>query len=321
LRAFPRLPEFPTVAHSVGGGESAPVAGGDQEGEGAFELFPHRPDGAPVAVHGGPGGGAVFDLDGHDVAGAGDVVDEDHEEPGVARHGEADAALPLARDAPVVHGRDPADAPRQRFEGRHGQVEVPARRVAPPVRGARRAEVGRGDDDGAGVAVAPVLRRLGLLDRLALELEAGAAQEAPLEERRAERRSHGPVSQLVRVLVPARARLRPAPVRRAVECDVAVVLPPCVVCPLRAHHRRCAHHRNQHGEQSQALHSQRCPHLILQSQTKTPQKSSKCPNILKTEFKSFNTAQLQQLLRASHLFLKKTYIILSYPINCTVTRL
>jgi hypothetical protein len=185
LRALPRLAEGPGGADGVGEGGGEVVAGGDLEREGAGEVLADGPERAPVAKHGGPGGGGGLDLHGDDVAGAGDVVDEDHEEPGVAAHGEADAALAQAGRAAVEHGRDAA----------------------------LRAEVRGRDDDGRVVVVAPVLRRLRLHDELAPDLEAGAAGLPAQKQHRAQRRCHVPVPERHCVLVRARASLRPSPVR------------------------------------------------------------------------------------------------------------
>jgi hypothetical protein len=213
LRALPRLAEGPGGADGVGEGGGEVVAGGDLEREGAGEVLADGPERAPVAKHGGPGGGGGLDLHGDDVAGAGDVVDEDHEEPGVAAHGEADAALAQAGRAAVEHGRDAALVLGERQEGRLGQVEVGARGVAPGALGPRRAEVRGRDDDGRVVVVAPVLRRLRLHDELAPDLEAGAAGLPAQKQHRAQRRCHVPVPERHCVLVRARASLRPSPVR------------------------------------------------------------------------------------------------------------
>jgi hypothetical protein len=103
--------------------------------------------------------------------------------------GDGNNAGPVERDA-LEHGL------------RH--VEVGARRVAPAavVGGERvvgRAEVGGRHHDGARQArVAPAPRRV------AAHLEAGAAAEPVVEERRAQRRRVGAVPLAVEVAVPAR---------------------------------------------------------------------------------------------------------------------
>jgi hypothetical protein len=103
--------------------------------------------------------------------------------------GDGDNAGPVERDA-LEHGL------------RH--VEVGAGRVAPAavVGGERvvgRAEVGGGDDDGARKA-----RVAAAASAVAPHLEAGAAAEAVVEERRAQRRGVGAVPLAVQVPVPAR---------------------------------------------------------------------------------------------------------------------
>ena len=104
--------------------------------------------------------------------------------------GDGDNAGPVERDA-LEHGL------------RH--VEVGARRVAPAAvvgreRVVGRAEVGGRDDDGARQArVAPAP------GGVAPHLEAGAAAEPVVEERRAQRRRARPVPRAVQVAVPARA--------------------------------------------------------------------------------------------------------------------
>jgi hypothetical protein len=246
LGAFPGLAEAPAVADGVAGGDGAAVVGGDEERQGAGELLLDGPERAPVAVHGVPGRRGRLDLHLDDVSRAADVVDEDHEEPGVAAQGEAHAALALAHDTAVVDGRHAAHLPGQREERRHGQVEVVLGRVAPPVRRPRRAQVRRRHHDRARVAVAPVLRRPRLLDPLALDLVARPARRPSCKQRRAQRRGHVPVPQRHRVLVPARPRLRPPSIRRAIKRYVPVTLPRRVQRPItqRRHHRRQHHHHH-----------------------------------------------------------------------------
>ncbi|CAA7406336.1 unnamed protein product [Spirodela intermedia] len=100
-------------------------------------------------------------------------------------------------------GDDAGAVLRDLEEHRHGQVEVRARGIAPAavVRGkgeVRRAEVGGGDDNGGAAAVAPpgVVR--------ALDLEAGPAAKAVVEQSRAQCRRLHAVSLAVQVPVSTR---------------------------------------------------------------------------------------------------------------------
>jgi len=108
---------------------------------------------------------------------------------------------------PVCDGHDAGAVVCDAEEGRHGEVEVVARRVAPPagVRGqpvVGRAEVGGRDHHRrhGGVALA-----LAAAPATALDLEAGAAGESVVEERRAERPRRHAVPRDVEVAVPAGA--------------------------------------------------------------------------------------------------------------------
>jgi hypothetical protein len=252
--ALPGLAELPRPADGVPGEDRASVGGGDHERELAAHLAPHGPQRAPVAVHGHPRGVGALDLDGLHGARAGDVVDEDHEEPGVPADGEPDSAALPARDSSVVDGRDAAFAPGEGGVGRVRQVEVVLGRVAPAAPGPGWAEVGGGDGDGPRVAPAPVLRRLGLADADAFELETRPARRSAAVKPSAERCRHGAVAERVCVLVPARASRRLAPaVGRAVERDVRV--PPS---PRRSQHRTRQHQH--HHDHCHGHHSRSRPH-------------------------------------------------------------
>jgi hypothetical protein len=201
------LAEGPAAGGSVGGDHGAAVAGGDAEGEGlAVEERVALPVLAPVAGHGLPPRGAVT-LHGHrvHVAGAAHVGDQHQVEVGVAVDGEPDAALLVACDPAVGDGDNAGPVERDALEYGLRHVEVGARRIAPAAvvgreRVVGRAEVGGRDDDGArqaGVAPAP--------GGFAPDLEAGAAAEAVVEERRAQRRRVGAVPLAVQVAVAASA--------------------------------------------------------------------------------------------------------------------
>jgi hypothetical protein len=106
----------------------------------------------------------------------------------------------------VGDGDDAGAVLRDVEEHGHGEVEVGAGRVAPPavVGGQRvvgRAEVGGGDVDGGAPRVAPPPP--GLV--LALDLEARAAAQPLVEQRRAQRRVVHAVALAVQVAVPASA--------------------------------------------------------------------------------------------------------------------
>ncbi len=123
----------------------------------------------------------------------------------MAVDGEPDAALPGARHAAEGDRDDPGGVPRDAEERRLSEVEVPPRRVAPAAAVARErvvrgAEVGRRHRHGgaAGEARPAVVAR-------APELVAGAAAQAPVEQRRAQRRRARAVPLAVQVPVPARA--------------------------------------------------------------------------------------------------------------------
>ncbi|RWW07706.1 hypothetical protein GW17_00028899 [Ensete ventricosum] len=120
------------------------------------------------------------------------------------RRGEPSGAIPSVRD-----GDDAGAVLGDLEEHGHGEVEVGARRVAPPTvvggeRVVRRAEVGSRDEDGGAPAVAPprVIR--------ALDLEARPAALPLVEERRAQRRRLHPVPLAVQVPVPTRSSCKSA---------------------------------------------------------------------------------------------------------------
>jgi hypothetical protein len=116
--------------------------------------------------------------------------------------------------------------------------------AAPPARRARRAQVRRRHGNSARHAVAPVPRSPSALHGSAPNLVARPARSPAFEQRRTQRCSHGPVPELVRVLVPARTCLRPCAIRPPVERNVRTSHP-----PLRTHRpRQRQRQKQQHGE-------------------------------------------------------------------------
>jgi hypothetical protein len=168
------------------------------------ELRERLVRGAPVVAHADPPGAAAA-LHPHlaDVTGAGHVHHVRQQPVRVPLQREPDAALPHAGH-PAVHDGHDASAPEGHLhEGRFGEVEVGARRVAPAavvgvLRPVGRAQVGRRHRDHRRAPVAP--RRAH-----APHLVARPATVPVLEQRRAQRRRVRAVPSGVQVAVPARA--------------------------------------------------------------------------------------------------------------------
>jgi hypothetical protein len=176
---------------------------GETDGEGGLErlLWVEPPDGAPGVVHGDELVGALLlDVDGDDVAIAGGVLDEQRQVVRVGAlldvEGDLGAGRVLALDAAELHGELPGLAQLVLLaflghgaEGLAGEVEVVGGDVL---------VVLVGDLDEHGLVGA-------LGGRLALDLVAGAAAEAVLEDGLVAARRHALERRLVDVLVPARA--------------------------------------------------------------------------------------------------------------------
>jgi len=137
-----------------------------------------------------------------DVAGAGHVHHVRQQPVGVPLEREPQASAPHAGHPPVRDGHGAGAPLRHPHEGRLGEVEVGARRVAPAAavgvqRPVGRAQVGRRHRDRRRAPVAPGRAR-------APDLVARPAPEPVLEQRRAQRRRVRAVPRRVQVAVPAR---------------------------------------------------------------------------------------------------------------------
>jgi hypothetical protein len=219
LGCLVRDAELPVLGEDVPRGGLAVVAGHQPERQRlAGEVLPGLPHLPPVALHRRPLD-ALVPLHGrrHHVAGAAHVGDHHHVEVPVAGDGVADAALPHARHAPVRHLHDARLLLRDLQVRRHAQVQVLARRVAPPAIVAGLLVVGRAEVRGrdhqrrrrAGLAPVGAVH--------ALDLVATAAGRAVAVQHRAHRHRLHAVALRRRVLVPARSRRRAGPVALAVE--------------------------------------------------------------------------------------------------------
>ena len=203
--AFEHLAEAPARGRHVVRRQRPAVAGGDGERQAlAVQLPVALPVLAPVPAHGHPPRLRALDRHRRHVAGAAHVGDEHQVEVGVAIDGEADAALLGAGHTAVEHRHDAAAVDPDLLERRLSHVEVLPRRVAPAagvagLGGVGRAEIGGGDHDAAAAANTP----LGVGGHVALDLEAGAAAEAGVEERGAEGGGVGAVAGGVEVAVAA----------------------------------------------------------------------------------------------------------------------
>jgi hypothetical protein len=147
-------------------------------------------------------GAAAPDPHLHDVAGAAHVHDVRQQPVGVPLEREPQAAPPDARHAAVHDGHDARAPLRHPHERRLGEVEVGARRVAPPavvgvLRPVGRAQIGGRHRDHRRAAVAPGGAR-------APDLVARPAPVPVLEQRRAQRRRVRAVPGRVQVAVPTR---------------------------------------------------------------------------------------------------------------------
>ncbi|MCO5595073.1 hypothetical protein L7F22_049110 [Adiantum nelumboides] len=140
------LAKGPRGGSNVEEGAGVAIVGGDEEGEGLFgEGLGALPDLAPVAGHAQPSGlaGARPDGQGRNAAAATHITEQHHVEIGVAAEGEPDAALLETGHAPVDDRHDPRFVFGDLQKRRNGQVEVRARRVAPPTVVAGLGPVGR----------------------------------------------------------------------------------------------------------------------------------------------------------------------------------